>query len=476
MNARNAAALRLPPREARPETFALRAPPKGRAAHSNASGRYERFARALEDDGWGAMDEAVAPLETIVARDASKTVIARNSSPDISFDRSINPYRGCEHGCVYCFARPTHAYLGFSPGLDFESRLMVKPEAAALLEAELSAEGYECRTIALGTNTDPYQPIERVHQTTRKILEVLARHNHPVAIVTKSHLVTRDIDILALMAERGLAKVAVSITTFDRELARAMEPRAAAPERRLDTLRVLNDARIPTAVMFAPVIPALNDMEMERVLERAAAAGATGAGYVVLRLPLEIKDLFREWLEARYPDKAAHVMSLIRSMRGGKDYDPEWGTRMKGAGPYAELIAQRFRIATKRFGLKRRARAARHDAIPSARSAGPAAAAALTAGGARGGRAMLAPIGATFGEAAGRAALRGVARAPANRLDFRPMPRRSALIEPRLDLSIPTGGPDFSAERMMSRLYGEPIAGSTRPGAVLGPARSSRRR
>jgi DNA repair photolyase len=328
-------------------------PPRGRAAHSNASSRFERFTRVLEDDGWTEKDAEPPKLATTVIRDATRTIIARNQSPDLSFDRSVNPYRGCEHGCVYCFARPTHAYLGLSPGLDFESRILVKPNAAALLEAELADPDYEPKVLALGTNTDPYQPLEREHRITRQVLEVLARFNHPVAIVTKSHLVTRDIDILGPMAERGLAKVALSITTLDRGLARAMEPRASTPERRLDAIRLLNDAGIPAAVMTAPLIPALNDFEMEAILERARAAGARSAGYVVLRMPLEIKDLFREWLHANVPDKAAHVISLVKSMRGGKDYDAEWGSRQKGTGPYAEMIARRFRIACARLGLNR---------------------------------------------------------------------------------------------------------------------------
>jgi DNA repair photolyase len=317
---------------------------------SNADGRFERYAHVREDDSWGAAIEDAAPRTTVLF-DSTRTIIARNTSPDLSFDRSINPYRGCEHGCVYCFARPTHAYLGFSPGQDFETRILVKERAAELLEAELASSGYVPRTIALGTNTDPYQPIERQHRITRQVLEVLARHNHPLAIVTKSHLVTRDIDILAPMAAKGLAKVAVSITTLDGALARTMEPRAAAPQKRLDAIRALTRAGIPAAVMTAPLIPALNDMEMEQILGRAAEAGAVSAGYVVLRLPLEIKDLFREWLEAHVPDKAAHVMALVRAMRGGKDYDATWGTRMTGGGPYAQMIGQRFRVATRRLGL-----------------------------------------------------------------------------------------------------------------------------
>ena len=348
MNVRNALRAASPP---------IPTPHAGRGALSNADGRFERFSHVREDDSWGwlgrdgATEEAEPKLRTTVLYDASRSIIARNQSPDLSFDRSVNPYRGCEHGCVYCFARPTHAWLGFSPGLDFETRILVKPRAAELLEAELSAPGYAPRTLALGTNTDPYQPLERRHRITRQVLEVLARANHPVAIVTKSHLVTRDLDILAPMAAKGLAKVAVSITTLDPALARTMEPRASSPAKRLDAIRALARAGIPAAVMTAPLIPALNDSEMEAILAAAAGAGAKAAGYVVLRLPLEIKDLFREWLETHVPDKAAHVMSLVRGMRGGRDYDANWGVRQTGTGPFARLIGQRFRVAARRLGL-----------------------------------------------------------------------------------------------------------------------------
>lgn len=347
MTARSALRREAPP----PSPPAL----KGRGALSNADGRYERLSHVREDDSWGTLGAEDAPApKTTVLYDSSRSIIARNSSPDLSFDRSINPYRGCEHGCVYCFARPSHAWLGFSPGLDFETKILVKPHAAQLLEAELANPNYVPRVLALGTNTDPYQPMEREHRLTRGVLEVLAAHNHPVAIVTKGHLVTRDIDILSAMAAKGLAKVAVSITTLDGKLARAMEPRASSPARRLDAIRALSQAGIPTAVMTAPLIPALNDMEMEAILERAAEAGATSAGYVMLRLPLEIKDLFREWLEAHVPDKAAHVMTLVRAMRGGKDYDANWGSWMTGGGPYADMIGQRFRLATRRLKLNSR--------------------------------------------------------------------------------------------------------------------------
>lgn len=325
---------------------------RGRGAQSNASGRYEPLARVVFDDGWQSIDE-LPPFKTTVTADATRKIITRNDSPDISFDRSINPYRGCEHGCVYCFARPTHAYLGLSPGLDFESKLFVKPEAPGLLERELSAPGYVPRTIAIGTNTDPYQPIERQYQVMRGILEVLERAGHPVGIVTKSALVLRDLDILARMAKRNLVKVALSVTTLDPKLARTMEPRAATPTRRLDALRQLSAAGVPTAVMVAPVIPALNDDEIERILDAAAAAGVRSAGYVLLRLPLEVRDLFREWLLANFPDRYRHVFKLVRDTRGGKDYDSTWGKRMTGGGPIAWMIGRRFEVACERLGFNR---------------------------------------------------------------------------------------------------------------------------
>jgi DNA repair photolyase len=323
---------------------------RGRGALSNASGRYEPRARVGFDDGWQSLED-LPPFATSVTVDATRKIITRNDSPDIGFDRSINPYRGCEHGCVYCFARPTHAYLGLSPGLDFETRLFVKPEAPELLERELSAPNYQPRTIAIGTNTDPYQPIDRRYQIMRRILEVLERAGHPVGIVTKSALVLRDIDILSRMAERNLAKVALSVTTLDAQLARTMEPRAATPSRRLETLRQLSAAGIPTAVLVAPIIPAINDSEIERILDAAAAAGVKGAGYVILRLPLEVRDLFREWLMANFPDRYRHVFKLIREMRGGKDYDSTWGLRQTGSGPYAWMIGRRFEIACEKLGL-----------------------------------------------------------------------------------------------------------------------------
>jgi len=327
---------------------------KGRGANSNRSGRFEATSREAFDDGWGAIDEELPPLDTQVAIDASRTVIARNSSPDIPFDRSINPYRGCEHGCIYCFARPTHAWLGMSPGQDFETRLLMKPDAALLLRQELARPGYKPRVIALGTNTDPYQPIERHYGITRQILEVLDETSHPVGIVTKGALIARDVDILGRMAERKLARAYLSVTTLDSKLARSMEPRAATPAKRLKAIEALARAGVPVGVMFAPIIPGLNDAEMESVLAAARDAGAQTASYVLLRLPLEIKDLFQEWLEAAAPDRARRVMTLVRDCRGGRDYDSEWGTRMKGSGPFADMVARRFALACRRYGLDRR--------------------------------------------------------------------------------------------------------------------------
>ena len=326
---------------------------RGRGAQSNASGRFEAEARVAFDDGWQSLED-LPPFKTTVALDTARKVITRNDSPDIGFDRSINPYRGCEHGCVYCFARPTHAFLGLSPGLDFETKLFAKPDSPALLEKELAAPGYEPRMIAIGTNTDPYQPVERERKIMRGILEVLERAGHPVGIVTKSALVARDADILARMAKRNLAKVAISVTTLDPKLARTMEPRASTPARRLEALRHLAAAGVPTTAMVAPVIPALNDSEIERILDAAAHAGAKEASYVLLRLPLEVRDLFREWLLANYPDRYRHVFTLIRDMRGGRDYDSKWGTRMKGTGPMAWMIGRRFEIACEKLGLNKR--------------------------------------------------------------------------------------------------------------------------
>ncbi len=322
----------------------------GRGALTNATGRFEPRVTIAFDDGWQSMED-LPTFRTEVAIDSARKVITRNTSPDIPFDRSINLYRGCEHGCIYCFARPTHAFLGLSPGLDFESKLYMKPDAPDLLERELSAANYKPQVIAIGTNADPYQPIERRFGIMRRILEVLERTGHPVGIVTKSHLVTRDIDILARMARRNLVRVGISVTTLDAKLARTMEPRAPTPVRRLEAMRALSDAGIPTTVMAAPVIPAINDAEIERILEAGAACGAEAAGYVLLRLPLEVRDLFREWLQVNFPDRERHVFSLIRQTRDGKDYDATFGKRMTGGGPYAWMIRKRFETACSRLRL-----------------------------------------------------------------------------------------------------------------------------
>jgi DNA repair photolyase len=341
------------PRERNSGTLVAMERRRGRGTISNASGRYEGLSRFLEDDGWNTIED-LPPFRTEVTEEAPRSIITRNDSPDISFDRSINPYRGCEHGCVYCFARPTHAFMGLSAGLDFETKLFAKSDAAVLLERELSRRSYRPQTIAMGTNTDPYQPIERSRRITRAILEVLERCGHPVGIVTKSALVTRDIDVLARMAKRGLVKVALSVTTLDGKLARSLEPRAASPQRRLDAIRQLSSAGIPTTVMVAPVIPAINDSEIERILEAAHEAGAREAGYVLLRLPLEISGLMREWLAEHHPDKLNHVFSLVQATRGGKDYDSRWGLRMTGTGPYAWMIGRRFELAAARLGFNAR--------------------------------------------------------------------------------------------------------------------------
>jgi len=328
-------------------------PLRGRGAVSNRESRFLADGReidlayldALRDD----LPDAAVPTETTLVE--ARSIISRNESPDIGFDRSINPFLGCEHGCIYCFARPTHAYLGLSPGLDFETKLTAKTNAAALLRNELSARNYQPQLIALGANTDPYQPIEKELRVTRAVLEVLAEFNHPVAITTKSALVVRDIDILAPMAARGLVRVAMSIGTIDAGIARAMEPRANTPARRLQAIDKLTSAGVPASVIVAPIVPALTDAHLEQVIERAANAGADSAHYVLLRLPLEVRDLFVEWLQAHYPLRARHVMSLVNQMRGGKDYDATFGTRMKGTGLFAELIAKRFRLACARHGL-----------------------------------------------------------------------------------------------------------------------------
>ncbi|MEK4032973.1 PA0069 family radical SAM protein [Methylocystis sp. IM3] len=333
---------------------------RGRGALSKRSGRFEKESREEVDDGWGSI-ASLAALETHFHVEKPRSMITKNDSPDIPFDRSINPYRGCEHGCVYCFARPTHAYMGFSPGLDFETEIFVKEGAAQLLERELSAPNYTPKVIAIGTNTDPYQPAEKRHRVMRSVLETLARARHPVAIVTKSALALRDLDLIAPMARDGLVKIAFSVTTLDPRLARIMEPRAATPARRLEAMEAFAAAGVPVAVMTAPIIPAINDDEIEAILARAHAAGAREAGYVMLRLPLELRDLFSEWLVANFPDKARRALSLVRSTRGGKSYDPSFGKRMTGEGPYAWMIGRRFEVAAKRLGFPQTATRLRTD-------------------------------------------------------------------------------------------------------------------
>ena len=326
---------------------------RGRGARSNRVGRFEVETREETDDGWDGL-AALDAFRTEVRIEPAKSIISTNDSPDISFDQSINPYRGCEHGCVYCYARPSHCYLGHSAGLDFETKLYAKTNAAAVLERELAARNYVPKTIALGAVTDPYQPIEREYRITREILEVLDRANHPVGIVTKSALVVRDIDILQRMASRGLVKVALSVTTLDVKVARAMEPRAATPARRIEAIRQLTAAGIPAQVMVAPIIPGLNDHEIEEILQTAFAAGARDAGYVLLRLPLELKEIFREWLLTEFPDRAKRVINILRSMHGGKDYVATFGLRQRGSGPYADQIAARFRLTLQRLGMNKR--------------------------------------------------------------------------------------------------------------------------
>jgi DNA repair photolyase len=326
----------------------------GRGAIGNPAVRFESHAMSAFDDGWDTLAQDVGDLprlDTSLIRDASKSAISWNTSPDIGFDRAVNPYRGCEHGCVYCYARPTHAYLGYSPGLDFETKLVFKPEVADLLEKELRKPGYTARTLALGSNTDPYQPVERTLKLTRSVLEVLDRFNHPVGIVTKSAGVLRDLDILSSMAKRNLVRVHMSVTTLDNHLARVMEPRAATPARRLHAITELTRAGVPAGVLVAPMIPALNDAEMEKIIEAAARAGASHAGYVLLRLPLELRELFEDWLKAQFPDRARHVLSLIRDTRGGQLNDSRFHHRFAGQGVYADLLARRFARATRQFGL-----------------------------------------------------------------------------------------------------------------------------
>lgn len=342
-----------------PAEFSIATPAhhrRGRGAGLNPAGRFETEVResALAPDMPVTGEDAPPPLRTEVREERARTAITRNTSPDIGFDRSVNPYRGCEHGCTYCYARPYHAYVGLSAGLDFETRLFAKTNIAEVLERDLSAPGYVARTLAMGTATDPYQPIERERRLTRAVLEVLERTGHPVAITTKSALIVRDADILGRMAACGLAKVCMSVTTLDRSLARSMEPRASTPEKRLDAIRTLTEAGVPVAVMVAPVIPALTDSEVERILEAAHAAGATEAGYVMLRLPLEVADLFKDWLVREVPDRYRRIMSIVREMQGGKDYDAQFGKRMSGDGPYAWTLGRRFELACKRLGLNQR--------------------------------------------------------------------------------------------------------------------------
>lgn len=323
----------------------------GRGAVSNPAGRFEKTNVELVDDGWGSLDEPLPPLRTTVRPDPARSIISRNSSPDLPFSQSINPYRGCEHGCIYCYARPSHAYLNLSPGLDFETQLFYKPDAARLLEQELAAPKYRCSPITIGANTDPYQPIEREYRITRSIIETLARHRHPFSIITKNAMIERDIDLLAPLARDGLVQALISITTLSNELKRTLEPRTSSPAARLRAVRRLAEAGVPVGVMVAPVIPVLTDTEMERILEAAAEAGARSAGYVLLRLPHELKDLFREWLEHNEPLKARHVMSRLQAMRGGRDNDARFGYRQSGEGEYAKLLRKRFELACTRAGL-----------------------------------------------------------------------------------------------------------------------------
>jgi DNA repair photolyase len=323
---------------------------RGRGARINPPTRFDRTSAEFIDDGWDSLAE-IPVLKTEIFTETPKTIITRNDSPDISFDRSINPYRGCEHGCVYCYARPSHAYMGLSPGRDFESKIFVKPNAAALLREELTAPNYQPRTIALGANTDCYQPIERAHRITRGVLETLLEFKHPVGIVTKSALVLRDLDLLKELADQGLTKVALSITTLDGKLARGMEPRASTPMKRLAALEILAKAGIPTVVMMGPVIPGLNDSEIESILKAARNSGAREAGYTMLRLPHELKEIFKDWLLKEHPDRAARVMSLVRDVRGGKESDANFGTRMVGSGAYAWQIGRRFQLAAQKLGL-----------------------------------------------------------------------------------------------------------------------------
>ncbi len=324
---------------------------KNRGAFSNPEGRFEKEIHAKEYDGWDLEEEEQNPIETVLIPENAKKIITTNDSPDIGFEQSINPYQGCEHGCIYCYARPSHAYKNLSPGIDFETKIFYKADAAKLLEKEITKQNYQCRVIMLGANTDPYQPAENRLKITRSILEVLNRYHHPVAIITKNTLIQRDLDILKSMAERQLIKVAVSMTTLSVALKQKMEPRTSTPKGRLNVIRALTAEKIPVRVMAAPMIPMINDMELEKILEFSREAGAFCAGYVLIRLPYEVKDLFKEWLAQHFPDRAEHVMSLIRQMRGGKEYDSAFGQRMEGTGLFSELLAKRFKLACKRFGL-----------------------------------------------------------------------------------------------------------------------------
>lgn len=344
--------------------------PKARGAVSNTVSRYDHVSRHAEGDGWE-IDEDLPTLRTEVSVERPRRLITYNRSPDLPFDRSINPYRGCEHGCVYCFARPSHAFLGLSPGLDFETRLVARPDAPAVLRAELAHKSYRVATMAIGTNTDPYQPIEKEHGIMRRCLEVLEECSHPVAIVTKGTLIERDINVLARMAAKGLARVGLSVTTLDPVLSRKMEPRAPTPERRLTTVRRLAAAGIPVRIMASPMIPALTDPELEAILGAGATAGASSASWIMLRLPQEVSSLWQEWLAVHYPARAQRIMSRLHEMHGGKDYDARWGHRMRGEGPYAEIVAHRFQVAIKRLGLKEKLAPMRIDLfqpplIPSA--------------------------------------------------------------------------------------------------------------
>ena len=350
-------------------------PRKGRGAAINPEGRFEKVEREAYDDGWAHADSADEPaLKTQVTEEHAASIISRNQSPDIPFTQSINPYQGCEHGCIYCYARPTHAYRNLSPGVDFETRIFAKVNAALLLRRELSKPGYRCEVISLGANTDPYQPAERKLNITRGILEVCAEFNQPIGIITKNALVERDLDILVPMAQKRLVNVFVSVNNLDHDIARRLEPRCVAPLRRIETIRALSQAGVPVGVLVAPVIPFLTDDQIEAVLEAAYAAGATQAGYVVLRLPYEVKTLFRDWLERHYPLKAKHVMSRVHDLRGGRDNDPNFGSRMRGQGEFAELLSKRFAIAKRRIGYDARGRMMRNASLDTTlfRVPGPA--------------------------------------------------------------------------------------------------------